>query len=97
MNYRRHLVRLAAQHGFTLAPNWSGVDAVLPILDQIRKDGAVVLIKMDGERTAPGDSGQYTCLISGMALDTDFIRADTETLEDGLARILCAYLERLSS
>ena len=73
---------------------WRGVDAVLPLLDRMREDGAVVIIKLDGERAGRKNSGQYTMLVSGKPLNGDLVRADTVTLEEGLARVIVEYARK---
>lgn len=77
-----------------IAEDWSGVDAVLPLLERMRADGAMAFIKLDGGRTGPADGGQYTILVSGGPLNGEFLRADTETLEDGLARVIVGYARK---
>jgi hypothetical protein len=77
-----------------IANDWSGVDPVLPLLDRMRADGAIAIIKLDGERTGPDDGGQYTILASGGPLKGEFLRADTVTLEEGLARVIVGYARK---
>lgn len=70
--------------------DWSGCDAVWPILEKIRSEGGVVIVKLDGERrTCP-----YTVAISGGPLGEDFFRTDIATLEEGLAAAILFYAER---
>lgn len=76
-----------------IAPDWVGVDLVMPLIDRVRRAGAVFIIKVDGER-GEGDNGPYTVLASGGPLRGDCIRIDAETLEDGLAYVLVRYAER---
>lgn len=80
-----------------LAPveeNWSGVDPVLPILERMRADGAIVVFKLDGER-GPNDNGAYTGIASGHPLGEDYIRVDAHTLEDALAHIIVRYATKV--
>ena len=83
---------IAEQLGLPPVPaDWSGSDAVWPLLERMREDGAVVLIKLDGGRTT-GKSGAYTCLASGGLLDEDHtVRTDSRSLEDGLAFVVVGY------
>ena len=78
----------------SLDENWSGVDAVLPLLERMRAEGAIVLLKLDGERRLPTDAGPYTVHVSGGPLQGDFHRTDSRTLEQGLARIIALYGRR---
>lgn len=72
---------------------WHGIDAVLPLLERIRGDGATVLMKLDGAR-GPADNGPYTFLVSGGPLGDDFIRAEVSSLEHGIAKVIVAYARR---
>jgi hypothetical protein len=73
--------------------NWSGVDAVLPLLEKMKAEGAVVVFKLDGER-GPGDNGAYTAIASGSPLGAEHLRIDAETLEDALAYVIVRYASR---
>jgi len=80
-----------AQLGIPLVEaNWSGVDAVLPILEKMKAEGAVVVLKFDGER-GPDDNGAYTAVASGPPLGEDFLRVDADTLEEALAYVIVRY------
>ncbi|WP_052519327.1 hypothetical protein [Archangium violaceum] len=93
--YRRVITTLFPKLGLEPIPeDWSGVDPVLPLLERMRQEGAVVLVKWDGERTAPGDSGPYTVLVSGARLAGELLRADTHSLEEALARVIFEYALR---
>ncbi len=77
----------------SVGSEWSGVDAVLPILAKMRADGAVIFFKLDGQR-GPGDNGAYTAHVSGPPLDGDFVRVDADTVEDALAHVIVRYAEK---
>jgi hypothetical protein len=48
------LQRIAANLGMDETPTTrSGVDMFLPFLERMRKDGATVMLKLDGQRTGP--------------------------------------------
>jgi hypothetical protein len=70
-----------------LPADWSGVDAVLPLLERIRQDGGIVLLKLDGERTA----NHYTAVVCGAVLGENPIRIDCACLEDALATVILDY------
>jgi len=88
---RAHIPRVAAALGLSVADDWTGVDAVWPLLERMREDGANVLIRLDGGRTAPGDPGPYTIHASGGPLGAHVIRTDAEVLDDGLAHVIARY------
>jgi hypothetical protein len=75
----------------SLPDDGSGVDVVLPLLERIREEGATVLLELDGGREARA----YSVLVSGGPLAADFLRADAETLDAGLAQVLSAYATRV--
>lgn len=78
-----------------ISPSWQGVDAVLPVLNKIKSEGGIVIIKLDGERTSEDDNGQFTLMVSGSPLDGDFIRTDSATIEEGLTKIIMEYAEKV--
>ncbi|MEM7158303.1 MAG: hypothetical protein AAF799_36020 [Myxococcota bacterium] len=92
---RREIPRIASLLGLaTIDSDWSGVDPVLPLLEHMRQEGAVVVFKLDGGR-GPGDNGPYTGIASGPPLGDDFVRIDADTLEDALASIIVGYATRV--
>lgn len=90
-------VCLLGEHlGVPIPADWSGVDAVWPIIERIRDDGAFFFIKVDGENVQPGDPGLYTAMASGGQLAAaDFIRSDFDTVESAVAAVLVTYAERV--
>ncbi len=78
-----------------ISSSWQGIDAVMPILDKIKDEGGIVIIKIDGERVPDGDNGSYTVMVSGPPLNGDFIRTDCDVVEDGLTTIILAYAEKV--
>ena len=74
---------------------WKGVDAVWALLERMKSDGAVVLIKIDGQRTKPDDTGQYTVVASGPPLGEKLIRTDAATIEEALCYVIGSYAEHV--
>lgn len=64
-----------------------GIDAFIPIIERMREDGAVVVIKFDGQRS----SSFYTAVVSGGPLKDKYHRVDTHTVEEALIRIVSFY------
>lgn len=89
------LIPMVASHlGLSTVPaQWRGIDAVLPILERMRSDGAIVIIKLDGGRGL-SDDGPYTVLASGAPLKGDFIRAEVSSIEHGVAKVVVEYARR---
>lgn len=91
-NYQAPLQRIAARLGVP-APGGQGVDQFWPFLERMRRDGAVALLKLDGERREPGDTGPYTALVSGGPLHGEHFRTDAHTAEEALAFIIVRYFD----
>lgn len=70
-----------------------GVDAFTPLIERAFAEGAVILVKWDGQRTTDARPLPYTAVISGPPLGTDCLRADAASLESALARVLVRYGE----
>ena len=88
VSYKALLPEVAFWIGLASFPtDWSGVDIVLPLLERMRQEGAVVLFKLDGERTAR----PYTAVVSGPIMQGDFFRTDASSLEEALAYIIVHY------
>lgn len=87
---KRAVATIARNRGLSLTSEWSGCDAIFPLLEMMRAQGATVLIKLDGERTGE-DAKPYTVMVSGGPLGDDFFRTDTAALDDGLCYIIGSY------
>ncbi|MFT4626111.1 MAG: hypothetical protein ACI8PZ_004783 [Myxococcota bacterium] len=92
---QEQLLSIASDLGIPLTPGWQGVDAVWPLVELIRHEGAVVVIKVDGERAGPDDNGPYTAIVTGTRLVGGPIRTDAESVEAALTRVLCEYARRM--
>jgi hypothetical protein len=66
------------------------LDQFLPIIEKMRLEGAVVLLKWDGERGV-GDNGPCTALVSGKVLQGDFFRTDADSMKEALTYIIANY------
>lgn len=78
----------------TVTTNWSGCDPMWAVFEEMSREGATVVIKIDGQRTGTEDNGRYTVLVSGGPLGENFFRLDTPVLEEGLAKAVLFYAER---
>ena len=74
-----------------MAADWKGVDELMPILEKLRADGAIVMMKLDGEHAVGSDEGPYTALITGQVLRGEFFRSDQPTMEQALSEVIIAY------
>ena len=71
---------------------WSGCDAFWPLLEEMRRDGAVVVLKLDGERGPDEtDGGPYTVVISRGGLGDDFVQRSATSPEEVLASAVLEY------
>lgn len=92
---RVHVIEVAKRLGVVAPPTgWHGVDAVWPLLQKMKEDGAVFILKIDGERLGEDDNGPYTALVSGPPLQGEAIRTDALSAEDALAYVICHYASR---
>ncbi|MBL8892024.1 MAG: hypothetical protein JNL67_18760 [Planctomycetaceae bacterium] len=89
-----NLATLCQRLGFNLDSNWKGLDAVWPMVELIRGDGGVVVIKVDGQRTSEEDNGAYTVVISGGGLKGDYVSTERSSLEDCLEHCIREYVVR---
>ncbi|WP_346894084.1 hypothetical protein [Clostridium sp. UBA871] len=87
--YKKLFIKMADDFGFKLnSDELKGIDCFLPLLQEIRKDSGIVIIKFDGER----EENIYTLLSSGKNLGKEeSIRLDTSDIEGGLAYICVEY------
>ena len=94
-SFEKELNELALRFGVTddERSKYANIDQFLPVLEQIRRSGAVVVIKLDGQRIPGEDTGPYTVVISGGALRDDFIRIDDDSLENALLYSIRKYSE----
>jgi hypothetical protein len=81
---------IAASLGIALDAEWRGMESVWPLLDRMRAEGVVVIVKLDGERAR----GQYTVLATH-ASKSVFARCDAETLEAATCAVIAQYAEAL--
>lgn len=92
MDYREHheaLPKVASQLG-TALPRQDHVEDFWPLLERMRQEGAVVLLKLDGERSGPG-ARPYTTVVSGGALGAEHVRTDARTVGDALTFAVVSY------
>ena len=74
-----------------MAMDWKGVDELMPMLEKLRAEGAVVMFKLDGEHQPGSNQGPYTALATGEVLAGKYFRADRPTPEEALAAVIIAY------
>ena len=88
---RRQVQQIAASRGVTLVEDWHGIDCILPLLEKVRLDGTVVVVKLTGVGRAPEP---YMALFTGGTLQHDFVRVTGTVLEEVVARALVNYARR---
>jgi hypothetical protein len=87
----RRLSELAARVGHTPRRSWAGPEDFWPLLERMREEGAVVVVKLDGQRTGEDDTGAYTVVISGGPLGDDYVRAERDDIADALSEAVVEY------
>lgn len=96
MSDRESVVNIAAHLGMqSLSADWRGVDAVLPLLERMRTEGSVVVLKLDGQRIDSDDNRPYTVVISGGKLSSDgYVHTECATLEEALIHGIVEYAQK---
>jgi hypothetical protein len=61
----------------------------------MRQEGAVVLLKWDGERRAESGELACTCIVQGGYLGDEFFRAEAAAIEEVLCQVIESYAERV--
>ena len=93
---REEVCLIATKLGLPEIPiSWEGIDYVVPILEKIKNEGGVIIIKFDGERNAKEDNGSYTIMMSDSKISDGFFRIDSTSLEDGLAEVIVMYADQV--
>lgn len=87
--YKEQFIKMSNDFGYeSKLDNIKGIDSFFSIMDEIRKDSGVIIIKFDGER----EEDIYTFLASGKNLGEEgSIRLDTSDLEGGLSYVCVEY------
>lgn len=87
------ILHLIADEVGVSAPSqtWKSLDDFLPFFEKMRQEGAVVLIKFDGERKKGIDTGPYTAAVTGAVMGEDFFRIDSHSLTDALTHMVVHY------
>ncbi|RKH15478.1 hypothetical protein D7V97_00365 [Corallococcus sp. CA053C] len=94
-SYRRLVTKVFERLGMQPpADDWHGVDPVFPLLERMREEGAVVVMKLDGERRGPDDNGPYTVVVSGSPLAGSYLKAEMHSLEEALSKVILEYAVR---
>ena len=82
---------LAASLGLPEVVADGGVDQLLPLIEHLRRQGLVVLLKWDGGRNDQVNGGTCTGLVSGLAEEGFFFRADLPSIEATAVAVLAKY------
>ncbi len=88
------IARIAARvAGIDIADDWTGVDPVLPLIERMRRDGAVVVLKWDGERDPNAGELPVTAIVQAGPLGDDFVRTEAGIVDDALCEVIGEYAE----
>jgi len=88
--YQVQVQAIARNLGLDLSSDRKCIDHVMPILERMRMDGSVVVIKLSGRPQAK----PYTTIITGGALGEDFIQMSAATVEEATGRAIVNYARR---
>ena len=79
-----------------VSPNISHqLESLWKLVEMIKVDGGVFIVKADGERTNENNSGDYTIMVSGNPLQGGMIREDTDNLIGGMFKVILAYSKQV--
>lgn len=84
---REMLMEYAAKRNVPLANELSGLDDLEPLFASMMDEGAVIIIKMDGERSEE----RFDAFISGGGLGRQSVRAQGETSLEAMCRAIVKY------
>lgn len=87
------LTQIARHLGQEPPVTWRGCDVFLELLEQMRREGAVVVIKLDGQRSSQSDAEPYTVIISGGGLGEGFTQSNGGAMEEALAVAVLDYAQ----
>ena len=87
--YKEQFIKISNDFGYeSKLDSLKGIDSFFQVMNEIRKDSGVIIIKLDGER----EENIYTFLASGKNLGEEgSIRLDTSDLEGGLSYVCVEY------
>jgi hypothetical protein len=80
-------VEIALARGITLAPDWSTFDQLVPLLDALMAEDAVIVLRMDGLRAVDA----FDAIITGGRLGTQLVNSQCSTLLDAIATAVVRY------
>lgn len=88
---RAELAKLALFQGIDLAEDWQGIDALVPLIEIVRQDGAVFSLKFSGQARA---KDPYSVIIVGGMLQEDHIYMGGDVIDVIVASALVNYARR---
>jgi len=86
---KKHIAKVVREKGLpAISADWTGVDALLPLIELATGEGAVCVIKFDGKRDIA--EARYSAIISCEGLEMP-LRVDADSLESALAQVLSSF------
>jgi hypothetical protein len=83
--------QIAKARGINIPDEGIGLSTVLILLEEIRSDGAIVVIKLDG---TPQASQPYVVIVTSGPLHEDHVKSAAPDLEQALASAIVNYARR---
>ncbi len=90
-----NLKKVFEKKGLREPTSTDSMDSVLPLIELIRKDGAIFIFKVDGERDPVAGERPYTVMASGKNIPEGIVRCDSFDLMDGIKTVLLLYSEKV--
>ncbi len=91
MDINFELKRVLESKGLNANSNLDSLDSLLPLIELVRQDGSIFVIKVDGEREPGVDAPPYTVFASGKKVPGGIVRCDSSDLLDSVKQVLVKY------
>jgi hypothetical protein len=75
--------------------DWKVWEGLWPALEAMVDEGAIIVVKLDGNRAQDELPKRYTVVLSGGRLGEEFYHKDTSDLEGALCEAVIFYTERV--
>jgi len=93
---KTEVAQIAQKNSVNVSANWSGIGPLWPLCEKMMQDGSVVIVKLDGQRTAESDNGKFTVIAMDGPLGETQIRGDFVTLDEALCYLVGNYFALVS-
>ena len=97
MRTTEELKELSKKLEITVQDELYGFDCFIPFINKVKEDGASFFFQIDGERNGSEEEPSYTIFITSKKLENGMARKDTNTMEEGIAKVILEYANQIWS